>query len=260
MNRQPLLRNGVIIFAMMAVGAIAAPPAWWSSGPSPVINPAATPNNKGAATIGQAKWMAKQALVALNTVNPTVASAIEADLVGVGKPIASWDAPTTPVEQTAMKGALVIGQLKAISAPFYTHLHNAYPTWLEQQRTENGTQNAGTHFPWTTTPADDNNRAIATIGQLKAVFSLRFEELVNADSDNDGLPDAWELAEFGEIGLYGANDDPDGDGLTNLQEYLAGTKPWVADTDGDGIPDRSDSAPLSPSALLVTIHTRLEDS
>jgi len=45
------------------------------------------------------------------------------------------------------------------------------------------------------------------------------------DSDNDGQPDIWEEANglasyFNEAAL-----DYDGDGLTNLQEYLAGTQP-----------------------------------
>ncbi len=47
------------------------------------------------------------------------------------------------------------------------------------------------------------------------------------DSDNDGLPDDWELRYFGSLNAPngGPNDDPDGDGLTNLEEYLAGTNP-----------------------------------
>jgi hypothetical protein len=51
---------------------------------------------------------------------------------------------------------------------------------------------------------------------------------VNAyDSDNDGLPDAWELQYFSSVNDPQAapNADPDGDGFTNLQEYIAGTSP-----------------------------------
>jgi len=45
-----------------------------------------------------------------------------------------------------------------------------------------------------------------------------------ADSNSDGIPDAWELQNFGTIAID-VNGDPDGDGLSNLQEYLAGTDP-----------------------------------
>lgn len=44
------------------------------------------------------------------------------------------------------------------------------------------------------------------------------------DSDNDGLPDGWEwmygLNPLSTIGADGAVGDPDGDGMSNLQEYL----------------------------------------
>jgi hypothetical protein len=43
------------------------------------------------------------------------------------------------------------------------------------------------------------------------------------DSDGDGLPDWWEQANGTFVFIPDANDDPDGDGLTNLQEYFAGT-------------------------------------
>jgi hypothetical protein len=69
------------------------------------------------------------------------------------------------------------------------------------------------------------------------------------DSDGDGLPDNWERHFFGDINLYDANDDPDGDGLTNRQEQEPnlgngpdpnfGTHPGRAsqDKDQNGLPD-----------------------
>ncbi len=50
------------------------------------------------------------------------------------------------------------------------------------------------------------------------------------DSDGDGIPDWWMLQHFGHpTGQAGdlsrVQDDPDGDGLDNLQEFLAGTDP-----------------------------------
>jgi len=165
----------------------ATPPAWWTDGEPPVINPSAAPNNLGAANIGQAKWMAKKALEALRAQLPTVADEVEADLVGAGKPIASWNAPITPEEQAAQKAPLLIGQLKAISTPFYFHLNDSQSAWLAAERIANGTNQSGTHLPWSEVTTDDNNKGMAVIGQLKAVFSLRFEGL--DDSDSDGMPD-----------------------------------------------------------------------
>ncbi len=47
------------------------------------------------------------------------------------------------------------------------------------------------------------------------------------DDDNDGLPDAWELAYFNNATNGLPNVDSDNDGISNLQEYIAGTDPKV---------------------------------
>lgn len=62
-----------------------------------------------------------------------------------------------------------------------------------------------------------------------------------ADTDADGMPDAWERANLGGDLSQGPEDDYDLDLASNLSEYLAGTNPnndqsWP-DTDADGMND-----------------------
>ena len=66
------------------------------------------------------------------------------------------------------------------------------------------------------------------------------------DSDHDGLPNTWERtrsltkphhADSDGDGIPDGREDADHDGLTNRQEYRAGTNPRRADTDHDGIRD-----------------------
>jgi Lamin Tail Domain/Bacterial TSP3 repeat len=52
----------------------------------------------------------------------------------------------------------------------------------------------------------------------------------DADRDNDGLPDRWEVANGTNPDLPDAGADPDGDGLTNAEEYQAGTSPTQRDS------------------------------
>jgi len=73
------------------------------------------------------------------------------------------------------------------------------------------------------------------------------------DSDNDGLPDSWEISHFGDL-IQNPGDDYDHDELTNLQEYQLGTDPIKWDTDGDGVNDGTEVAngtnPLIPDVTL----------
>lgn len=65
-----------------------------------------------------------------------------------------------------------------------------------------------------------------------------------ADTDADGIPDAYELANRLDARTPDADGDRDGDGLTNAAEFAAGTRADLADTDGDGQPDAEDARPL----------------
>ena len=68
------------------------------------------------------------------------------------------------------------------------------------------------------------------------------------DSDGDSIPDWWEIYYgLNRLDNSDASLDLDGDGLSSLQEFLADTNPNNSDSDGDGVEDGLDFAPLDPN-------------
>jgi hypothetical protein len=67
---------------------------------------------------------------------------------------------------------------------------------------------------------------------LKSAWPAAIETVSDADTDGDGMADDWEIHHFGGISAEGggSSDDWDGDGMSNLEEYLAGTDPRSADS------------------------------
>lgn len=72
--------------------------------------------------------------------------------------------------------------------------------------------------------------------------------LYDADRDYDLVGDPIEISGYTNVFAYSRSNDPDGDGINNLQEYdlfrefNVRINPFIADTDGDGLSDGAEVA------------------
>ncbi len=200
----------VPLFCWLEVGSAQAP-AWWGSRGVTVAG--AQASDFSPANQGQAKWMATNAFAELVQ-----------DVPGPG--MEGIYAVVNGFTQQANFASLNQGQLKALAQPFYDYINaaiqlnpgvaNCLPVGMTPP------------YPWTTSTSDYSP---VNIGQLKYVFSFDFSKILS-----NVLPTSWQQTYFGTTGVD-PNADPDGDGLTNFQEYELGTNPTKFNTDNDGMSD-----------------------
>jgi hypothetical protein len=83
---------------------------------------------------------------------------------------------------------------------------------------------------------------LAAIGVLIMLAVPGVASAKQRDRNHDGIPDRWEKRHRLSTKVNQARRDQDRDHLRNRAEFLAGTNPHNADSDGDGIPDGEENA------------------
>ena len=99
------------------------------------------------------------------------------------------------------------------------------------------------------------NRSTSDAGATDATFDNYFSTSVT-DVDRDGMTDQWEFDYFGEL-FWFADEDFDGDGQTNLAEFLGGTDPTDPDDPGAqvSVPVADDLGIIGNDTSVVTLDT-----
>ena len=214
---------------------LAVAPSWWSDTGTQILEEEGSEENYAPANLGQLKHVAKMAKEHLDESVAGGAGSTITTMVAGFEPRAGmgYTQPQIDVFLAENYAPINLGQLKAVAKPFYDRLKEAgydtkanliargYPGGWEFD------------YPWDPETALEENYAPANLGQLKMVFSF---DLASYDTDLDGLPDEWEEVYIGDTYSDG-EEDLDGDGLTNWEEFQNGTHPNESDSDDDGLPD-----------------------
>lgn len=202
----------LLVASLMLQSATAVAPEWWTT--RAVLAPGVAADDYAVANVGQLKTIAKKAALGMEDSLAGGAGDAINDLIG------SWETPPAAGVSRDDYAALNVGQLKSVAQMFYDRLAEAYV------RVEGD-------YPWNNTTEPDDY-ALANLGQLKSVFAF---EIAFADSNQNGMPDLWEMQMLGNLN-QSPTGDFDSDGLNNLAEWQARTRPDNEDSDGDGFSDK----------------------
>jgi uncharacterized protein (DUF1800 family) len=218
--------QAALLFVSLAVAtsAQAQVPSWWATG-----NANATSNNVrkpvtngnsaldlGVATVGQAKFIAWQARLELESKFPEIGGAGEGIKAATDK---FW------LNNSSDKAVIAIGQVKYLSKLYYDRLFqlgmiktrsylyddDANPA-TPRILTTSVAGNPREIYPWTAAlGSDDSDSSPATLGQLKKAFSFEISVPLiagsgSAESDGDSIPD-W--VEF-QLGLNPTDNTQEG--------------------------------------------------
>lgn len=146
------------------------------------------------------------------------------DVLFVDKVTSAWDETTvtwSTAPTTTASGVTPppIGALAVNGSYTITNLQSLVQGWLSAPSSNFGIK------LYTDTANPKVNLSFASRENTSlAKPALQIFYTIPGGGDTDALPDAWEIEHFGTT-AWGENDDPDGDGLTNIQEYSAGTVP-----------------------------------
>lgn len=83
----------------------------------------------------------------------------------------------------------------------------------------------------------NTGRALLFAGAGVAMLLASTSPAFAADRNHNKIPDRWEREHHLSTVANRANQDPDKDGLTNFNEYRAGTNPFVKDSNHNGVKD-----------------------